>query len=1187
MNKKAYMSNAANVSCADLTVYNGSVNYAPSAEKRTSPPFSMNTFVVKAFRLCILTIAALALTGCNHDGDFNSQGTTSQSGVTAQLPTITVHPIGAIYTQNETADELTVKASVTDDGTLSYQWFRIDQDSAADGTEIEGATDAAYMPATDISGTVYYYAVVTNNVSAQTVSAISQTAEIVVKLPEHTVQCYDADLNKIAAVTVEEGDNALANICGSGSWYQAGAKSSSKNLNIKYDINFYAVSDVKEIRTLSELKSVGVNGKYILMNDIAAGSWTPIGSGSSKFVGIFSGNSHTISFSINKSNSNYLGLFAAIGKNGAVKNLNLEIGTVIGSWEIGSVAGLVDGGNIINCHVTGGEINGDEEVGGIAGWVKNNGAIIDSSFEGRVIGYKGSIGGIAGNVEGGEIINAKVIASVEGCYSGCGARYSNYVGGIAGYMEGTIKNSVSTGDVKGYQYVGGISGKNMKGSITNVYSEGNIYAANAFAGGIAGYIQDGNILNAYSLGNVEMGGSKENAGGIAGYISGSIKNAFSLGNVSGAKYIGGIAGQTSGSITYTYALGNIKGSEYVGGIVGESTTYNIKQNAAINPAIIGGSKYINRIGGYLPSPDATGNLAWEYTEIAEKDKNYIGDPVSIHTLRDKTAYEAMGWSFGNDDAHPWVMENTDMYPRFYWQTNGVTKVLNELPALVLPTDSCETLASGEYCVRFYDAGLNLVERRQLSGGMINPADLEDGSWYLADANVPSAAVMINSDVNLYAIGGVKEVKTQADLEAVNANSLARSGKYMLTNNITLSLVGSGWEPVGNYNARFTGIFNGNGHTISGLWIDKAEATGMRYAYIGLFGAIGENGAVKNLKVIADDSKGGIRGYEYVGAIAGAIFYGSIDNCHSDGKIAAAYQNAGGIAGYMDNRAVIKASGSSGFVFVEKFNGGGVVGKMVSGTIENSYSTGEISGGGVSSHFGGIAGYFVDGMIVKSYSTASITGQNFLGGIAGYVQEINALISASYFNGSVKAVGRNAGGIAGYMDKSGIINCYSAGEISAIDTVGGIAGVISERYGFAAYSYSIAKVEGTGADTEGLGSFGSDVGGIVGSAYYAKVINNAAINDAVIGAKNTNRVNGLTMQGGGTANNFALTDMSVTIANGENGSAGIDKTSSELKLQSTYSVPVEDGGLGWRFGSTVVAPWVMPESGYPYLYWEKQ
>lgn len=81
--------------------------------------------------------------------------------VNAQTPTITVEPADAAYAKGESAAPLTVSASVTDGGTLSYQWWMGD---GIVSREIAGATSNTYTPATDTVGTVEYSCVVTNTI---------------------------------------------------------------------------------------------------------------------------------------------------------------------------------------------------------------------------------------------------------------------------------------------------------------------------------------------------------------------------------------------------------------------------------------------------------------------------------------------------------------------------------------------------------------------------------------------------------------------------------------------------------------------------------------------------------------------------------------------------------------------------------------------------------------------------------------------------------------------------------------------------------------------------------------------------------------------------------------------------------------------------------------------------------------
>jgi hypothetical protein len=100
----------------------------------------------------------------------------------AQTPTLTVHPQSAVYTVGETAAALSVTATVTDGGTLSYQWYRNTGNSNTGGTAVSGATAASYTPPTDAVGTVYYYVEVTNTLAgSRPATAKSNTSAITVK----------------------------------------------------------------------------------------------------------------------------------------------------------------------------------------------------------------------------------------------------------------------------------------------------------------------------------------------------------------------------------------------------------------------------------------------------------------------------------------------------------------------------------------------------------------------------------------------------------------------------------------------------------------------------------------------------------------------------------------------------------------------------------------------------------------------------------------------------------------------------------------------------------------------------------------------------------------------------------------------------------------------------------------------
>ncbi len=99
----------------------------------------------------------------------------------AAIPTITVQPVGATYAQGAAAAALFVTASVSDGGTLSYQWYG-SSNSELGGSPISGATAATFTPSTVAVGTMYYHVVVTNtnNATSGNKTAAIYSAQITV-----------------------------------------------------------------------------------------------------------------------------------------------------------------------------------------------------------------------------------------------------------------------------------------------------------------------------------------------------------------------------------------------------------------------------------------------------------------------------------------------------------------------------------------------------------------------------------------------------------------------------------------------------------------------------------------------------------------------------------------------------------------------------------------------------------------------------------------------------------------------------------------------------------------------------------------------------------------------------------------------------------------------------------------------
>jgi hypothetical protein len=222
----------------------------------------------------------------------------------------------------------------------------------------------------------------------------------------------------------------------------------------------------------------------------------------------------------------------------------------------------------------------------------------------------------------------------------------------------------------------------------------------------------------------------------------------------------------------------------------------------------------------------------------------------------------------------------------------------------------------------------------------------------------------------------------------------------LLNDIALTnitLIGSeGWNPIGDDSTPFTGILNGNGYTISGLWIDRSSTS-----YIGLFGSI-DGAQIKNLGVSINNIKGGVKGYHTVGAIAG----------------------------FVNNDSSIKNSYSTGNVSGDN-NVGGIAGFVYESSIANSYATGDVSG---TYKVGGIAGYvdinFYDAKtssIANSYATGDVSGSgDYVGGIAGLANYSVEVTNNAAINSAIVSDGENVSRVVGvnYSDSATISNNFA-------------------------------------------------------------------------------------------------------------------------------------------------------------------
>ena len=219
---------------------------------------------------------------------------------------------------------------------------------------------------------------------------------------------------------------------------------------------------------------------------------------------------------------------------------------------------------------------------------------------------------------------------------------------------------------------------------------------------------------------------------------------------------------------------------------------------------------------------------------------------------------------------------------------------------------------------------------------------------------------------------------------MNIAELVNGGKSDI--NITLDtdidLTGKNWTPIGtSFSNKYTGTFDGGGHTIKGLTVTTNDQ------FVGLFGSIGYAGTVKNVmmedvQITSNRSSGfagGVAGYSdgtiencsvsgsvsgtvYVGGVVGAQWNGSITGCSSSATVKGTVY-VGGVAGQTNGGATLTACYATGNVIIEiapkkNISGGGLVGTNGGKGVRACYATGNVTSTGSSTgnvHIGGLFG----------------------------------------------------------------------------------------------------------------------------------------------------------------------------------------------------------------------------------------
>ena len=580
----------------------------------------------------------------------------------------------------------------------------------------------------------------------------------------------------------------------------------------------------------------------------------------------------------------------------------------------------------------------------------------------------------------------------------------NYTGGIAGILDGNAYNCVNYATVQGKEKVGGLFGSYQKtgNSITACANYGNVTATSQRVGGLVGDFSGGTIQDCANYGNVKGANS---VAGLAGYVhNGKIQNVFSYGNISATESTHDIGmafgyskyGDTEGMVAYYSGAKLTANSQEI--TVKAFGSGNLSEDNATG---FTETQLKSGVVAYLLQQNASSEAKWGQN-LANNGDSYpvIGSEHQVYadnlTLNCKT-YKVVKGSLTNNPTssairyqHGQTINHhaatnatcTEAATKEYWQCQDCQRIYSDSQLTKELTDvtDAEHPALGHtnnedgYCDRckHYVAvkpseqnGVYLIAKPchlAWFRDYVNGTIVDEGE--VAGTTHSSASAMLTADIDLK-----------------NYCHAAEDGKELLS-----------WLPIGNSYDRWKGNMDGQGHTISHLYIKTAQI------YVGLFGYT-EDATIQNL----------------------TFDYAKVENVSTCTGILAGYAFA-----YSNSPAHIKGiKTTKNCTVIGQGRTGGIVGD-VQINLENCENHSSVKG---TSDVGGIAGSSTYKNIKCCTNYGTVENNNSsIGGIIGSADRPSIEDCANY--GKITSTGWLVGGIAGQtLINCSIQNVFSYGDVT--------------------------------------------------------------------------------------------------------------------------------------------------------------
>lgn len=549
-------------------------------------------------------------------------------------------------------------------------------------------------------------------------------------------------------------------------------------------------------------------------------------------------------------------------------------------------------------------------------------------------------------------------------------------------------------------FVGLFGSLDTGAAVSNVGVENATVSGSWDVGVLVGYNR-GTVTESYATGTVQ---GDPRVGGLVGFNTGeeaTVSGSYATTTVVGGDLAGGLVGLNDlGEVTEAYATGTVTGGETVGGLAGRNDGVVRKSYAT---GSVEGDAAVGGLVGF--NGDTVENSYWNdeaatVTEGGEEQDGHSdgGDPLKTVEMTGERVPEYMdGFDF---DGGTWETVTAE--------TEGADA--DGYPILgALDTEG--QILTPEFDL--YAGGEGTVEE---------PYEVAD--WYHLDN------VRFTLDANFTLV---------ADLDE------GTGGYDDVANESTND--GNGFEPLGDAGERFEGEFDGDGHVIEGLSIDRGGETD-----VGLFGVV--SGTVRNVTLVDADVHG--TGSTRIAPPDGGLG-GLVGTLEADGLVTGANVTAevegenvvGGLVGW--NRGEVRHSVVAGSVDGDREVGGLVANN--DGTVSNSSAAATVTGTG---EVGGLVGHNPAGTVSNSYATGDVDGNFLAGGLVGWINN-GGEVAESYATGDVTGDGE-VGGLVG-ANNNEITTSFATGSVDVDDRADDPGGLIGDNAGTVEASYWDAEATG--------------------------------------------------------------------------------------------------------------------------------